>query len=290
MVARAAGVVSFWGREPALLDPLCLWRESRRSRSPITLDLSELEFVSPLDLVALAAWSQSLPPSRRGNIILPLNDDVPSYLERMDLLPWLRASGWEVPPAPAGPRRELFHKLLELSVLPDYGAVEELADRLPRLLARQDPGRKRTPALGFASGELCDNAISHSGESPIFVAAQRYTGRTSRPPARLELAVADVGIGIPSHLRGNPRYSEVEEDPEAIALALKPGVTGTRDHRGYGFHDVLEAAQRVGMGELLIFSGRGSALVPFGQKGRRSRFASLKDKLPGTLVVVRFHE
>lgn len=289
-MADSTHFVKFWGREPALSDPLCLWRQSGGARTRIDLDLSELEFVSPLDLVALAAWSQSLPHSRRGNVILPLNEDVPSYLERMDLLPWLRASGWEVPHAPAGPRRELFHKLLELSVLPDYNAVEALADRLPRLLASHDPGRKRTPALGFASGELCDNAISHSGESPIFVAAQRYTGRTSRPPARLELAVADVGIGIPSHLRSNPRYSEVQEDPEAIALALKPGVTGTRDRRGYGFHDVLKAAERVGMGELLIFSGKGSALVPFGQKGRRSRFASLKEKLPGTWVVIRFHE
>lgn len=289
-MAASSQSVKYWGREPVFEDPVGLWRNSSGSRRPIELDLSGLEFVSPLDLVAMAAWSESLDSSRRGTVVLPENEDVPSYLERMDLLPWMRESGWEVPAAPAGPRRELFHKLIELVVLPDFDAVENFADRLPRLLSGQDPGLKRTPALGFASGELCDNAISHSGESPIFVAAQRYTGRTSRSAPRLELAVADIGIGIPSHLRGNPRYSGIEQDQEAISLALKPGVTGTRDRRGYGFFDVLTAAERVGTGELLIFSGHGRALVPFGKGGRRSRFSSLEDALPGTWVMIRFHE
>lgn len=289
-MAASTLLVRFWGREPILEDPLVLWRNSTGSRRRIDLDLSRLEFVSPLDLVALAAWSESLPVARRGKVVLPENEDVPSYLERMDLLPWMRTSGWEVPPAPSGPRRELFHKLIELVVLPDFDAVEDFADRLPRLLARQDPRLMRTPALGFASGELCDNAISHSGESPIFVAAQRYTGRTSRSVARLELAVADIGIGIPSHLRGNPRYAHVDGDPEAIALALKPGVTGTRDRRGYGFFDVLRSAKQVGTGELLILSGKGRAVVPFGEGGRRSRFSLLEDALPGTWVMIRFHE
>lgn len=282
--------VRLWGREPSLVDPLILWNSLPKSRGEISLDLTGLEFVCPLDLVGLATWGSNLPKARRGEILLPESDGVASYLERMNVLAVLREIGWSVPPAPAGPRQQLFHKLLELRGLVDYAAVEELADRLPRLLAGKSPDPRRMRALHFAFGELCDNAISHSGASPIFVAAQRYSGKTSHPPPRLELAVGDIGIGIPDHLRRNPRYEDVSDDAEAISLALKPGVTGTRDRRGWGFHDVLAESEDVAEGQMLVLSGRGGARVPFGREGSRRRFWELDGRLPGTCIQIQFHE
>lgn len=269
--------------------PFLLWQASSESRQPVTVDLTELTFVCPLDLVSLAAWGTTLEQGRRGSVLLP-DPVVASYIERMNLFELLRRAGWTIPHVKTGPREVLFHKLLEVTPLSDAWAVEDLADKLPKLFAGNGGEPKKLRALHFAFGELCDNAASHSRSSPFFVAAQRYTGATSGPPARLELAVADVGIGIPNHLRGNPEYEKVQEDSETIKLAIRPGVSGTRERRGFGFHDILHEAEEVGRGEVIIYSGRGAGLLPFGNQDRRRRFSQLDFGVQGTLIEVRLVE
>lgn len=278
-----------YGREPLLKKPSLLWEASSDSKGPITVDLGDLEFVCPLDLVGLAAWGTGIKPSRRGQMIIP-NSDVATYMERMKLFELLRLAGWTIPKVNTGPRQELFHKLLEVTPLLDAWEVEDLADRLPRLFAGNGGDPKKLNALHFAFGELCDNAVTHSQSSPFFVAAQRYTGATTRPPPRLELAVADMGIGIPNHLRGNPEYQEISDDAEAIKLAVQPGITGTRDRRGYGFHDILRETGNVGEGDLIIFSGAAGGTIPLGDSDRRRRFTSLKTPIKGTWVEIRLAE
>jgi hypothetical protein len=281
-------VVMVRGIEPLLQQPDAL-AGIQCPGVPVRLDLEGVEFVSPLDLVALAAWAHALPAPLRGNVILPA-PDIASYLERMRLLDLLRSSGWDVPAVETGPWEDLAHKLLEVTALAGPYEVEDLADRLPRLWRGRAGDPLKSRALHFAFGELSDNATTHSGDSPIFVAAQRYTGATSGRPARLELAVADAGIGIPSHLRSNPSYVAVQEDKEAIALSLQPGVTGTRDRRGYGFHDVLREVTEAGTGELVVVSGKGAVVTPFGEAWRRRSIRSLGGPVAGTWVLVRIYE
>lgn len=51
---------------------------------------------------------------------------------------------------------------------------------------------------------------------------------------RVVVAIADLGVGIPEHLR--QQYPEWHDDAFAIGQALEYGVTGTGDpHRGTGF-------------------------------------------------------
>lgn len=280
--------ISLAGAKPLLGNPLALWPESLGQSRDITLNLSQLEFVCPLDLAGLAAWSQTLRPGQRGEVILP-SGGVATYLHRMKLLDILMAHGWDVPVVEGGPEQELAHKLLEVTSLGTFGEVEDLANVLPRLLAGNANDPKKLVALHFAFGELCDNAATHSGSAPFYVAAQRYTGATSGS-RRLELAVADTGVGIPAHLRHNQKYAEVERDEQAVAMALKPGVTGTRDRRGYGFYDVLREIGDVASGNLIVYSGRGSAVVPFGSASKRRRFHPLPGYLPGTLIQVELAE
>ena len=223
--------------------------------------------------------------SRRGSVLLP-RGSAASYLERMNVLPLLRAAGWDAPRVGDDEREPLFHKLLEVTALKDAWAVEALAEQLLQLFEWKHEDPKRMRALHFAFGELCDNATSHSGGSPIYVAAQRYSGQTSGAPARLELAVADNGIGIPAHLRRNPTYADIGEDDDAIAKALRPGVSGTRDKRGFGLFDVLYETSQVADGEMVIYSGGGSAVVPIGAEGRRRRFRSLPRHLGGTWIQI----
>ena len=281
-------IICLSGSKPLLEHPVTLWPESLSLETDITLDLRELTFVCPLDLAGLAAWSQVLQGGQPGEVILP-RAAVASYLQRMKILDVLRSHGWRVPPVETGREQDLAHKLLEVTSLTSFGDVEDLANRLPRLLAGSAGDPKKLSALHFAFGELCDNAATHSGSAPFFVAAQRYTGATSGS-RRLELAVADAGIGVPTHLRRNHRYAQIERDEEAIALALKPGVTGTRDRRGYGFFDVLRESGEVASGELIVYSGRGRAVVPFGAGAKRRRFHQLPGCIPGTLIQVQLSE
>ncbi len=285
-MTREHRIVTLAGAEPLLAQPEIL---PEGSEAVITLDLSEVAFVCPLDLVAIAAWSTSLPAERRGEVVLPASPTA-SYLERMELLKFLRAEGWIVPRPETLPWEDLPDRLLEVTSLADPEAVDILADRLPRLWAGLTGDPKRSRALHFAFGELSDNAATHSGAAPILVAAQRYTGATSPHPARLELAVADAGVGIPEHLRGNPRYTHLEDDAEAIAEALRPGVSGTRDRRGYGFFDVLREMSEVGPGSLFIVSGDAALSVPFGTPGRRQRKRTLPNPIRGSRLQVRLLE
>ena len=275
------------GTEPVLTDPTALSTDV--SLATVNLDLRNLVFVSPLDLVTLAAWSISVPEKARGEV-LPPDPSLSSYLERMRLLACFREAGWNVPKTKTGPWEDLPERLLEVTSLAGPNDVEDLADRLPRLWQGRTGDPKRSRALHFAFGELSDNATTHSGESPIFVAAQRYTGVTSPHPARLELAVADGGIGVPAHLRSNPEYADVEDDGQAILLALRPGVTGTRDQRGYGFHDVLGEVGEIGTGELVVVAGMSMVVAPFGQPSKRKSARRLPDSVKGTLVQVRIYE
>lgn len=281
--------VEVGGREPLLKNPLLLPSPSLGTgQGRIDIDLRELTFACPLDLVGLVAWAGSIGKARRGSVLVPV-PDVASYLERMNLFQLLRDAGWNIPLGDSEGRQELPHKLLEITPLADAWAVEELGAQLLRLF-EQEEDPKRLRALHFAFGELCDNATTHSGGSPIFVAAQRYSGATSGAPARLELAVADNGIGIPIHLRQNPTYAAIERDEDAIAKALQAGVSGTRDRRGFGLHDVLYETSQVADGEMVVYSGRGSAVAPIGEEGRRRRFRALAEPLSGTWIQVRVWE
>jgi hypothetical protein len=109
------------------------------------LDLSEVDYVCPLDLVGLTIWSNTLPPEARGNVLLP-RGDAASYLERMNVLQLLRGGGWTVPETGPEKREKLVHRLLEVTPLVDRWAVEDLADQLPKLFTTTN-NRKRARAL-----------------------------------------------------------------------------------------------------------------------------------------------
>src|SRR5439155_16664799 len=125
--------------------------------------------------------------------------------------------------------------------------VDGLVNRLGRMITEHFAGVVAGPVFRGV-GELIDNAVSH-GDSQIgaFVAAQSYTGAISGRPG-FEFAVCDTGMGVLDHLRGNPKYALVPDAPTALAYAIRPGVTGTSEPRGYGVADLLQITRRGGVG------------------------------------------
>ena len=117
--------------------------------------------------------------------------------------------------------------------------MEEVAERTREILEYQLPDVSPLGHAAFmAVSELCANAIDH-GENELgaFAAVRRVT----EPRPQVTIAIGDLGMGVPEHIRRH--YPEWSDDGWAIAYATRESVSGTNDpHRGIGFSSVFEAA------------------------------------------------
>lgn len=156
----------------------------------------------------------------------------------------------------AGAAEGLREIILPATPLREYQDVEDVAERTRKILEYQLRDVSRLgPAAFMAVSELCNNAVEH-GHNPLgaYIAVRRVT----EPQPQVTIAICDLGIGIPEHLR--QRQPELSDDSHAIAVSTEPGVSGTGDpHRGYGFDAVFDTALTSAMTEarFRILSSRG---------------------------------
>jgi hypothetical protein len=251
----------------------------------LTVDLTELRFASPLELAAVGVLvSHHRIQGAPTTVRLPRAPDVASYLQRMDLFRHAGQQTRVLGVMPADDRRDQSNVLLELR------RVHEPADAEAVTAGFADLAQARFGGATWpfhALGELLDNATSH-GKSEIgaFAAAQYYRGTTSGRPG-LELAVCDAGVGVLEHLRRNPRNQLLPTSRSALRRALRAGVSGTSERRGYGLHDVLKRIGRVHMASLVLASGEYAIhrrLTPAGSVTRAMRLVS---PIRGTWAWVR---
>lgn len=126
--------------------------------------------------------------------------------------------------------------------LNSYLHVEEVANRAMGMLQEQAMAfAVWSEPVHMAVSELCDNALQHGKNSlGAYVAADRV----GTEMGKFRLAIADLGIGIPEHIRAC--YPEWQDDTSAIVNALQRGITGTGDpHRGNGFAEVVDDISRL---------------------------------------------
>lgn len=260
--------------------------EELQSRG-LTLDARRLSFASPLEICGIASWAAHVvKDGRTVRVLLPEDRDVANYLLRMNLSLMLADSVQISGDLTEGERLDRSDVLLELTRIDQPHEADELAERIAPLARRHSDARV-TSAVFMGLGELLDNACSHAG-SPVgvYAAAQAYTGETSGRRG-LEIAVADGGMGILQHLRGNPRYRRFRSSATAIRWALRPGVTGTGDRRGYGFSDIVEEVGRAGLGRLLVRSVDGVGRVTVHRRRSRGEFETSSVAVPGTWIWLR---
>ena len=129
--------------------------------------------------------------------------------------------------------------VLPVTKMSGFLDVEEVAARTKGILEYDLPDVSLLGEATFeAVSELCGNAFEH-GKNPLgaYVAVRRV----AEPRRQISIAISDLGIGIPEHVR--QQYPEWDDDGFAIAQATTEGVTGTGDaHRGIGFSSTFEAA------------------------------------------------
>jgi hypothetical protein len=161
---------------------------------------------------------------------------------------------------------------------------DELEQELSDLYLAHFSGalRRLSEAFTRTVGEISDNATTH-GSSAVgvsYVAAQRYAHD------RCVLAVGDLGVGIPEHMRR--AFPALRDDGDAIREATKEGISGTGDPlRGIGYQYVIDGLKEteVPRGELRVWSGKGRFRVETqnGIQGRR-RAWTVEETTMGTWV------
>jgi anti-sigma regulatory factor (Ser/Thr protein kinase) len=129
--------------------------------------------------------------------------------------------------------------VLGIQRLTTDGDAEEVAQQAIEVLHRQTGAIAGWgDALHMGISELCDNALHHGGNTlGAYIAADLVV----EPRCEFRMVVADLGIGIPEHIRA--RHPEWQNDAGAIAQVLRRGVTGTDDpQRGNGFSETIDYA------------------------------------------------
>lgn len=219
----------------------------------VILDLEDLDLPIPAVLLVrlriFIDWHRSR--ARRVKVVLPERSSARQLVEAARLADPAIPSGFEGVPSVSGSGPDV----VPLTQLTDHVAVEEVARLAREVLEYKLP--ELAPlgeATYMAVSELCGNALEHGiNELGAYVAVIR----TAEPRWTVSLAVGDLGIGIPEHVRRQfPEY----DDMFAIARALEPGVSGTGDrYRGNGFAETFETAliSSASAARLQIHSARG---------------------------------
>lgn len=210
-------------------------RLERELASPIVVDASSLRVCHPMFLVRLRLFVDwHLAAGHDVRIIGPTDPAAARHLADMGF-------GLELPvDAVVGlPEHCPDAPMLAIRRLVVDEDAENVAQEAVEVLHQQTGAIAGWgDALHMGISELCDNALHHgSNELGAYIAADRIV----EPRREFRLVIADLGIGIPEHIRA--RHPEWQDDAAAIAQVLNRGVTGTDDpQRGNGFSETIDYA------------------------------------------------
>lgn len=220
----------------------------------VILDARALRFAVPTFLLRLRAfveWHQN--EGHSVKVLAPNNQPLAIYMALMGVADGLPKDCFVGLPDISNLGNS--DVLIPITQLHEFKEVDELGEKVFQLFLGHcdDDVSVFASAMHMAVSELCANAVEH-GANPCgcYVVAQRY----ERPHRRTVLALGDLGIGIPAHMR---KQFDLKGDRTALREALKEGVTATgKDERGIGFTSVAEEAMnsRMRYATLDIHSGR----------------------------------
>jgi hypothetical protein len=242
---------------------------------------ASLTFVTPRELCGLRALLDVA--ARHVDVVhfdCPNALDVHRHLERMHLYRDLPDNVVLSSPRPKTRAKERRTNLIELCRIDCNDDVGQLPSRVWRVAHDQlgNPAIAKACATAFESA--IENVIDHA-QSPIgaLVAAQRYQ------KVGLDLAVVDIGVGIPTTLRRKAEYQSLS-DLDAVQKALEDKVTCTKEEfRGAGLMDLVAKVKNAGSSTLVVQSGR--AHVALGANDADVQLLIPALAVPGTWISLR---
>lgn len=247
----------------------------------IALMAGSLTFATPQELCGLRALIEHA--AIHADLVFfdcPVDDQVNRYLTRLDFYAGLPEQVVLSRPTPTVRRWDRRNQLLELRRVACSEEVETLMDRVATVAEGQFGKGTTSTACATALGAATENVMDHS-DSPVgaWVAAQRYR-RTG-----LELAVVDLGRGIPSTMARN--YPGLT-DLEALETALEDGVTSTGEEgRGAGLAELIAAVEQAGNSTLVVRSGRAHLTISRSRNVTQVQRSTPACPVPGTWIAIR---
>jgi hypothetical protein len=187
----------------------------------------------------------------------------------------LQATRW-----PAPNHRDVVEGNLGIIMLPHHYELRWLRNvesDLRRLITNIGFTPMTAKAITGAVSEIINNVWEHAqATSPALLAY-------NLEPARVNIGIADLGVGVLASLHSNPRYASLATSMAALKKAMMVGVSRCEEAgRGYGFDVVLRAiADQWGAVRLRT----GQAILEFhGATDLRHATASYGVDLPGLQV------
>lgn len=229
-----------------------LWNGDTPS-APVLLTGGAHRWIEPGPLVLLTTALAS----RRRQHQAPLSSHLQhagnlGFLERMD---FFRLTGLPAPP-PDGQRRDPRGRFVPLTEFSTLAQLDRLTAMAATLLDAEDMLLR--PFAVRSLEEAMKNAVQHADRARVrLMAAQRFPS-----DRRLQIAIADDGIGLLQSLRRNPNLRPATHR-DALTLAIQPGVSGAATlpsesdftrNRGFGLFLLSEIA-RLTLGWFVLASG-----------------------------------
>lgn len=151
--------------------------------------------------------------------------------------------------------QDIAKPFLALHYLAYKGQERKMLEDLVPLLTKQSFSADVVGHLGWITGELADNSLTHA-KGPCYVLIGQFNGKNNY----LELAIGDTGKGIHGSLKENPKYQSLS-DREAFIKAFQSKVSCWADEnqRGKGLCDLLIVA--MGNGALLRVDSKEMGLM-----------------------------
>lgn len=244
---------------PDILGKMALLWEPHAPICPVTLDLTNVEFIWPSVITLLTTSVMRL--RKDGfpvEIKRPFKAKVDTYLNRIDFYELLNMNvdyPWQ--------RRNAEGRFREVVQVQSEGEGEVVVREVLQILDVNMEGIAGIHrALEYALLEIVNNVFHHA-QSPTgaIICAQSYPWLQ-----RVEIAVVDAGRGIPASLGQNLELvGRFKTAAEAINLAVQPRVTGRPDYNtGEGLFFSLEFIKANG-GKSCIYSQDGALWVDKGE-------------------------
>lgn len=206
--------------------------DSNLNTEEVTLDCSSLRYSFPTAMLVAGSKIRTWVRHRHENKLITKkagvnsSQSVHSYLSHLGFFDYILMGEGNAVGAASGSGTYLpitriskpdFNSDVE-DVNEWYEKIMSAARRLARVVSGTVEDTQENRLYNYALREIIRNVFEHSGATECYVCGQRwYNGK-------VEIAVVDEGIGIAESLR---KSFELENDMEALNMAIKPGVSRT---------------------------------------------------------------
>ena len=235
-------------------------------KGPITFDFEKVEWAAPFGLTTISVTLAKC--LNQGKLVYyspPKHTELNSYLERIGFK-YHFLSG-----------KAIEHKKTSLELKRLLWVDPGCSAAIVELVAHDFPlSEDAKYEMRTHINELMTNGFDHSKSNVgCYVCAQWYP-----VTKKLRISFADGGIGVLQSLKDSGDFPSIHTDAAAIRLAVKPGVTTRREHRGGFGLDYIRRYARNNNGTLSIISGH--AKVNFYINKIEEKYETIS--FPGTVV------